>query len=79
LPATYTSAAFFSGVIDGIAFPDAMLWFHAAPLITQVGVSKAHLTWRRLVVLVAPSNVVGKGWKSLCGTICANPASKAMH
>lgn len=79
MTASRTSAALLPRGIGGIVLPDAMLRFHAALLITQVGVSKAHLGRRRLVVRVAPGDVVGRGLELLCGAICTNPAGEAMR
>lgn len=78
MTASRASAALLPGGIGGSVLPDAMLGFHAALFIAQVGVSEAHLSQQQLVVLVAPGNVVGRGLELLCGAICANPASKAM-
>src|SRR2546421_7017081 len=77
--ASRASAAPLPGGIGGIVLPDAMLRFHAALFIAQVGVSKAHLGRRRLVVCVAPGDVVGRGLELLCGAIGTNPAGEAMR
>ena len=79
MTASRARAALLPGGIGGSVLPDAMLRFHAALLIAQVGVSEAHLGRRRLVILVAPDDVVGRGLELLCGAICADPAGKAMR